>query len=299
MITPKKVISSEEVKQGARFVLFVEGGKEDALDVAVINELLPMISVRHLGASYSVKSVAQALYLSHPFYFFLIDRDHHSDEEVEQSWANFPDPATNNLLIWRRREFENYFLIPEFLLKSAYLVKSEGELRSKILSACKERLYLDAANLVIISIRESVKSKWVDIFTNPMEFRTKDEALQKIINLSNYSAFKDRFDSVSEGAEIVDRFESILEVFTGGEETIEYGSGRWLEFINGKKVLNQVINSSLFVINDRVGSNIQGLDKLKNICKDLVRKSQGDLPKDFQQLRNLFDNRVLKEQYLT
>jgi hypothetical protein len=60
--------------------------------------------------------VAHALYQYHHDYYFLIDRDHHNDEEIEQYWEKFPDESTDNPLIWRRREIENYFLIPEYLI---------------------------------------------------------------------------------------------------------------------------------------------------------------------------------------
>jgi len=81
-----------------------------------------MIRIRPLGPSYSVKSVAEALHPFHPTYYFLIDRDyHHNDDFVGRCWDNFPDPATHNLLVWRYREIENYFLEPDYLAYSDFL----------------------------------------------------------------------------------------------------------------------------------------------------------------------------------
>ena len=55
------------------------------------------------------------MYPHHPTYYFLIDRDHHDIDFINRSWYNFPDPNTHNLLIWRKREIENYFLEPNWL----------------------------------------------------------------------------------------------------------------------------------------------------------------------------------------
>ncbi|MBF0566686.1 MAG: hypothetical protein HQK89_15785, partial [Nitrospirae bacterium] len=63
----------EEVSD--KHVLFVEGESEESVDPEIITELFDeMIEVKPLGSSYSIKSVAQALYKYHPTYYFLIDR---------------------------------------------------------------------------------------------------------------------------------------------------------------------------------------------------------------------------------
>ena len=150
MIQVTKGIRPEEVKQNSQHVLFVEGRGSDSFDPRVLDELFGgMTKIETLGASYSVKSVAEALHPFHPTYYFLIDRDHHHDDNIVNNyWENFPDPETHNLLIWKYREIENYFLDPDYLVYSDFRVVSRGTLEDKIKMFCQQRLFLDVANLL-------------------------------------------------------------------------------------------------------------------------------------------------------
>ena len=111
MIGVRAGVGADAVRFDARHVLFVEGGGAEAIDPTVLRALLgSLLRIEPLGASFSVTSAAEALHPFHPDYYFLIDRDHHDDDFVERSWANFPDAGSQNLLVWRKREIENYFL---------------------------------------------------------------------------------------------------------------------------------------------------------------------------------------------
>lgn len=109
MVEIRRGVDAEEVRQAARHTLFVEGSSDEAIDPQVLDKLLGdvTIQIKTLGPSSHIRSVAEALHKHHPYYYFLIDRDHHNDIEVERCWERFPDISTCNLLIWRRRELEN------------------------------------------------------------------------------------------------------------------------------------------------------------------------------------------------
>jgi hypothetical protein len=185
MVSVKRNIRPEEVRHRAQHVLFAEGKDKNAVDPKVLGALFDIgnIRIEPLGPSFSVRSVAEALYSYHPTYYFLIDRDHHTDEFVEQCWSNFPDPDKNNLLVWRKREIENYFLDPAYLFHSGYCEVSQQEMENRILAFARTRLYLDAANYVVISIREELKRNWINKFSNPADFPSRDKALAKLINI--------------------------------------------------------------------------------------------------------------------
>ncbi len=181
MLTVSRGSRPEAVLQGAEHVLFVEGKGVNALDPKVLEALFgPRSSLRiePLGASFSVKSVAEALHPHHPKYYFLIDRDHHDNDFINRCWNNFPNPDTYNLLIWRRREIENYFLESDYLIQSQYCRVEKDDLEQQILQFANKRLFLDAANHVIISIREELKRNWIETFSNPDEFSSKKIALE-------------------------------------------------------------------------------------------------------------------------
>ena len=94
----KKGAPPEAVNQAAQHVLFVEG-TEDGVDVTWLKPLfLPPLEVKPLGASFHVKSVAQALHPHHPTYYFLTDRDHATDQEVESTWNNLAAQGNRELL---------------------------------------------------------------------------------------------------------------------------------------------------------------------------------------------------------
>ena len=140
------------IDQGAKHWLFVEGNDNSCFDPDVLRTLLkendlPALNVSALGSCENVRLAAQAMVYQHKSYYFVIDRDGRSDDFVEKSWQRFPDPDTYNLLVWRKRELENYFIDPIYILQSQYLVKSEDELRSKLLKMAQKRLFLDVANL--------------------------------------------------------------------------------------------------------------------------------------------------------
>ena len=283
----------EEVKQRSQHVLFVEGRGGDSFDSRIVGELFDgMIRIEPLGASYSVKSVAEALHPFHPTYYFLIDRDHHHDDNiVNDYWENFPDPDTHNLLIWKYREIENYFLEPDYLVYSDFLEVSRSSLEDKIRMFCQQRLYLDAANHVIVSIREKLKRNWIQKFTNPADFGSRDQALVNLHNADAFATFKNEVADAIDPNEIKRQFDAILNVMTDGAEQLEFGQGKWLEMTQGKKVFSQVINSNCFRVVDLDGNLLQGKDKINQVAKNLLRKEIAKQPEDFQKLKTLVEDR--------
>ncbi|MDA3787023.1 MAG: hypothetical protein PF503_00775 [Desulfobacula sp.] len=220
MVSLKRGIRAEEVRLQGQHVLFVEGKDRSSVDPKVLGELFgtDTIKIEPLGPSYSIKSVAQALYSYHPTYYFLIDRDHHDDDFVAQCWNHFPDPDKYNLLVWKRREIENYFLDPNYLFQSKYREVSQEEIEK--------------------------------------------------------------------------RFEQALEEMTGGFDTLTIGQGKWMEMVQGKKVLSLIINSGCFKVEASDGSILNGKEKLHAVIKDLLKKDAEVQPDDFLELKDLINSRI-------
>ena len=294
MISAKNRIRSEEIRQQSQHVLFVEGQDKNSLDPKVLGELLdPSIKIETLGPSYSVKSVAEGLFKYHPTYYFLIDRDHHDDDFVESCWKNFPNPERNNLLVWRRRELENYFLDPKYLSQSKFCRTDEAKLEDKILKCANTRLFLDAANYVVTSIREELKQNWIQKFTNPAEFSNKEQALDKLQKTKEFNQYCTNVHQKVSFAEIEHRFIEYLQQMIGGEEDqLKFGHGNWLNMIQGKPILLQVINSNYFQVTAKDGTYVMGRDKLHEIVKDLLRNANIEQPDDFVSLKRLIQSRI-------
>ncbi len=279
-----------------RHFLFVEGDSQQSIDPTVFEVLfedqLTSITIRPIGASFHVKSAAQAMARHHPHYYFLVDRDHHQDHEVDDSWNNFPNQNTHNLLVWRKREIENYFLDPGYLSQSAYLKSkiTAGKLRSTILKTAQARLYLDVANQVIVSIREECKEAWIEIFSDPTMFKTRDSALAQLKKRPEFPGQLGKISKLCGDEKIEERFNEYLNRMTGGKDTLEYGSGRWLDFIRGKPVLSQVINAC-FEVKDSSGQPLSGSEKITYIAKKLLQNANGT-PQDFLDIKRLICQRL-------
>lgn len=297
MVKVKTGIRPEEVRTGAEHVLFVEGS-EGGLDQAVLRALLgDTIRVEVMGPSSSVQSAAQSLARHHPRYYFLIDRDHYEDKFVEQRWQHFPGGDKGNLLVWRRREIENYFLDPPFLAESAFLppsckIEIKIKLENILVKAAQERLFLDVANSVISLVREEQKKTWIKHFTNPADFTSKEKAIQQLISQEKFAERSEQVSKMLLKDALTERFETSLASMTGGGETFTYGTGQWIEKIRGKKVLPQLLNSGGFTVKDVKGRTLTGKEMEKEIVKELVVKNVDSLPSDLVELRRLVRERV-------
>ena len=293
MLSIRRGVRPEEVREGGEHVLFVEGSEDGSLDLAVLRALLRRtLRIETMGPSYSVRSAAQALARHHPRYYFLIDRDHYNDDFVETCWGSFPNPSTDNLLVWRRREIENYFLDPPFLLESAYCVSSEAELTATLVRAAQERLFLDVANHVISSVREEQKATWIEHFSNPAEFASKGEAVHRLTSAREFSDRSQAVSSTVSNEELRDRFEAGLRMMTGDGEELAYGRGRWVEMIRGKKVLPQLVNSQGFDVMNAEGQRLTGRDKTYEVVRELAVKAVKHRPTDLGELQQLIESRV-------
>ena len=293
MIQATTGIQADEISFRSNHVLFVEG-KEDSTDVTVLARILP-IQVKPFGPSYNLKSAAEAFANVHPTYYFLIDRDHYSSEVVEKFWKNFPDAETPNLLIWRKKEIENYFLDSSFLCQSIYFdnKKQETDIQKNVIKNAKRFLYMAVANQVIISVREELKTNWINIFRNQDDFRDESTSLSMLLACKDFSAFPTEVAKKLTKEELQNRFKKYLLLMTDGEHDLKWDKGLWRDMIPGKAILHSVLGSNLFTVVDRKGKKLTGTEKESEIIKDLL-SSKKKLPDDFSKLKKLLEERVAR-----
>ena len=296
MIKPKTNVQPEQVRQGARHVIFVEGNDDNSIDPFIINTLFDnnaiFVDVKPLGASFHIRSAAQALHPHHPEYYFIIDRDHCSNEEVESTWSNFPDETKNNLLIWRKREIENYFLSIDYLMKSSYINCDRQKIEQCLLRIARERVFFEAANIVIIGCREEFKKKWIKNFDKVNDFKTKEDAITKLTTkIPEFLQRKQDLCQYTNIQNLEEKLNTILAEFYGGRENLEIGYGNWIDLMGGKQLLATVVNEC-FRVEDTSGRRITGKDATNAVVKDLLRKPLCEQPDDFQQLCELVKRRI-------
>jgi hypothetical protein len=292
-------IKPKELQDTAKHTLFVEGQGQNSLDHQIVDFFFKQhgvhIRVVPLGPSFHVHSVAEALYPYHPDYYFLIDRDYRDIDTVERSWKNFPDPQTKNLLIWRRREIENYFLDPEYLQKSNYLSCSFQKLKECITITASQRLFLDIANLIILQCEKEVRRECIAKFSEHHwnnGFTTKEEALRQL--QEKHEEAKRLYNGYTKlhAYPIVERFHAMVDDFLGGQTRPPIlGKGSWLSMVHGKYVFQAVVDKCF-----RVGTSgerfLQGPERVREVAKDLLRLPLAEQPTDFQELHMLISKRI-------
>lgn len=289
-------INATQVNQNARHKLFVEGKDNQEIDPIVIKELLDnnnltAVGVSTMGACDNVRSAAQALIKEYPSYYFLIDRDDQAQEAIDKSWQNFPSPDECNMLIWHKRELENYFINPDYIEKSTYL-KPGIDIRKSVLDECNLRIFLNAANLTLYSIsRELRKPLPIQHFKNPEEFKDQDAGMLKLKGLSAMSERKVSVATVLEKDTVRNRYFEFVEELSGGTIPLQYGLGSWLERMSGKEIF-RVLANRCFEVKDLDGNLVRGKEQNKIIAKGLVKLPIEQQPSDLQNLVNLLQNKV-------
>jgi hypothetical protein len=289
-------INATQVNQNARHKLFVEGKDNQEIDPIVIKELLDnnnltAVGVSTMGACDNVRSAAQALIKEYPSYYFLIDRDDQNQENIDKSWQDFPNPDKYNMLIWHKRELENYFIDPDYINQSIYL-KPGIDIQKSILDECNLRLFLDAANLTLYSIsRELRRPLPIPHFKNPAEFKDKDAGILKLDGLSAMSEKQASVATVLEQDTVKNRYSEFIEELSGGIIPLRYGLGSWLERMSGKEIF-RVLANQCFEVKDLEGNLVKGKEQNKIIAKELVKLPIQEQPQDFQNLVKLLHNKV-------
>jgi hypothetical protein len=285
----------EEIRQAAEHTLFVEGLADDGFDSGVLLDLLwkTKITIRGLGPSRYVKAAADALHPNHPHYYFLIDRDHNSDEEVEKSWQKFPDPSFSNLLIWRKREIENYFLTPDYFLLSPYANTTKEAYETILCQEAAKQVFLDAANMVITTIREQLKQEWIAHFETIAGFENADAARTRLIQLPNWEAQRKKSEKLLKRDAIEKQFSEHIKNLLDGEPLPKLGKGRWLDLMHGKRLLKIMVSKCTHVT-DRNGAVVNGKEKLRQFIRSLMELPFSQQPTDFQSLYNLMKVQTAK-----
>lgn len=125
------------------------------------------------------------------------------------------------------------------------------------------------------------------MFSDLSKFPTKESALAKLKEASEFDQHRVNVSRSLSFEQIERRFIDSLQVMTGGEDGIVFGMGKWIDYISGKKVLNEVVHSNKFRV-----PTLTGREKLNAIITDLLRQDLDNMPDDFVALRNVITSRI-------
>jgi hypothetical protein len=293
MIATQAGVGPESVRAGAEPIVWVEGEANDgagpSIDVAVIDTLLRDTPPRvmGLGKSSGIQAAARALHAYHSHYYFVIDRDHFDDQTVEGTWRNFPDPDQNNLLIWRKRTIENYFLDAAFLDCSRYR-KTGVDVEAALEQVAGQFVFMDIANAVILEIRERLKADWIRLFRTPAPFQSKDLAWDELKHRTEWAAKRKAANDLLAETTLSDLFDAAVDRFLGSAPQPRHGEGAWRDLMAGKPLYNHLVNQAFHVV-DREGRVVRGREAQHAVAIDLIASGQC-LPVDFVRFRQFIED---------
>jgi len=170
--------------------------------------------------------------------------------------------------------------------------KNNGQkLQEEVILLVQKRLYLEAINYTIVSLREDFKEKWIKIFHNPEEFPDKESALNRMKEIASleFKAFSKKVSQQTTIQETSSRFQKFLDKMTGGKNPVQWGSGMWLHMISGKKPFHLLVSHCFHVEED--GKILQGKEAINAVAINLMRTGR-NLPEDLIELKRLIKTRI-------
>lgn len=274
------------VNYSAGYTLFVEGNFDEAVLGALLGH---SVQVKKLGSSMDTRGAARALFEHHPEYFFIIDRDHFKDADVEKCWQKFPDPKCDNLLMWHLRELENYFLDPDYLMQSNHIAKGtcREKLKDFILQIARGRLYFDIANLVIVSVREALKENWIKTFEECNGFDSRKSALVLLLERPEFGKHAGLVSEKFDPAQIERKYDEFCTVLTGGMEPLTWENGMWRKLMSGKEIFGEVVSHSGCFSGFHKGS-----PHAEQVARELVANPGNQQPDDFLRLKEAIEDKI-------
>lgn len=163
----------------------------------------------------------------------------------------------------------------------------------KIEKAAEKRVYFDAANLVVIGLREGQKQTWIKAFPKCTGFENRSKGLEMLLGCPELLCRAEAVGRDLKPAEIKQRYESEVDDLLGKEASPRYGFGSWLSRMSGKGFLKEVLKGCVKVVNTEK-KTVQGSGALQMVARELVSRGLSCQPSGFQELHRLLATKVPK-----
>jgi hypothetical protein len=193
------------------------------------------------------------------------------------------------LLIWRKRSIENYFLDIEWLSKSTLFVPTKRQyLVEKLERVARDRLFLDAANLTIVTARGTLFKNSIKFDSDLQRYRTLAEGLAALLARPEWKSTPKTIAKNFAPHKVKASYgEIVAEMLGPGMSAPRYGYGTWADKMDAKPLSEAVFNSSAFRVPSISGiRKLTAREKRSAIIRDLIESSP-ELPNDFVELRKM------------
>lgn len=195
------------------------------------------------------------------------------------------------MLIWHKRELENFFIAPDYIEKSQFLNVTPKILRQRILKECNRRIFFDAANLTLAALKRRLRIQFAPDFSNPAQFRTEADDARLLEESSELEDKRDSFANIFEKSEVRIIYSDFVLNLSKGRIPLQYAKGTWLERMSGKEVFRSIAGSC-FRVEAADGTILQGKTQNNEIAKQLLKLPLDQQPQDFQLLVTLIKDRI-------
>lgn len=264
-------------------ILYVEGGK-NSVDVQVLRKIISGVRVLPLGGASNLESLAEKFSDLHKNIYFVIDRDYRSAYRVQKIWQKFENGG--NIVAWRRREIENYFIDAKFLSKSNYLKKDKKEnLKSLIIAEAKKRIFLDAANFAFSEIKYGTKILGLKNNFTLKNFKTEKSAEEELKKF-DFDHVKSHAGDFLTTKELVEKFKEKLNSISEDPENMQYEDRNWMELMRGKGILRGVAVSDYFDFKDLEPKLEKGQQEIA-IIKEILENNVDSIPNDILKVKEM------------
>ena len=267
--------------------IFVEGLFDFKVLEILLSNIDKNIEIKHLGSVNFVITAAKAFKDVHPEYIYIIDRDYRDDKEVNQSWSDFKT-GKSSYIIWRKRELENYFIDPKYLINCKYLKREYqniDKLSKLILKKANEIIFHSAAEIMLQRQYNLAKNVYSDKLKFK-DFETKESALKSLEKMQKIvlTLLKNKSDYLKKDF-LINKYKSTLNNFYGDKCELDFGNGSWIELIDGKKILSAFMENCM-------ENYKRGKEPEFNIIRSVIRKNEKNKPNDFTELKKLIRAKV-------
>ncbi len=255
------------------------------------DQITDQLEIKPLGGAQNLIRAAEALKRVNPDNFFIIDRDYVCDDEVEKSWLEF-ESGESNILLWRRKEIENYFLDTELLSKLDYCKKTSKESIDQLIkSHVKKWKFITIGNYVLQEHNERIRSK---ACAKNMSLPV-DQSIKKADALASRIAGEWQDVALDELMKELTSKEKIMclveqysnEIFESAKKD-KIGEDQWRKAVKGKEIVVEILGEKHFGFPQK--SKNQNIKSIMFEVIDNIKKEK--LAHDFNQLSDIMEKRL-------
>jgi|GEM_PF-6588975 len=282
----------------ARMLVWVEDGDDGGNTVQFFSRLLAPVggyagvTVRAMAPTADPVAAAAAIARHTPGCAFILGRGSMDEAAAEQTWRRFPTGRDGAILVLPRKSWENEYLEPEWLAGSRYFDGDVNALYGRILERAAARLHIDIANHVLARLEQYLDGRRLPRLTADDEISSVETGVERLCGRPEWTEqVADTLVALS-SERIEAAWREEVRRCLAGALWPRFGRGRWLEVIEARALLPELI-SGFFTVTDVGGRRLLGAERVLAVVEDLAGLASEQQPPVIRRLVRLFEERLI------